>query len=95
MTDAERPSSTNKAPATGEPKRSRLRQILDEQPEARPRLAKAFAFLLGTTLVSLVLLSVLLIWHLARRARLIRERLSPPRAVELPEFPGDNIDRQS
>jgi hypothetical protein len=95
MTDAEKPTTTNKASGPGEPKRSRLRQILDERPEARPRLAKAVAALLGTTLVAVIALSVLLIWHLARRARLIRERLKPPRVVELPEFPGDPVDRQS
>jgi hypothetical protein len=94
MTDAQKPTSTNKASGPGEPKRSRLRQILDERPEARPRLGKAIAALLGTTLVTFVALSALLIWHLVRRARLIRERLNPPRVVELPEFPGDQVDRQ-
>jgi hypothetical protein len=95
MTDAEKPTTTNKASAPGEPKRSRLRQILDERPEARPRLAKAFAELLGTILVALVAISALLIWHLVRRARLIRERLNPPRVVELPDFPGHEVDPQS
>ncbi len=95
MTDAEEPTTTNKSPGPGEPKRSRLRQILDERPEARPRLARAFVFLLGTTLVALVAISVLLMWHLVRRARLIRERLHPPRAVELPEYPGHKVDGSS
>jgi hypothetical protein len=95
MTDADKPKTTDKAAAPGEPKRSRLRQILDEQPEARPRLAKAFVYLLGTTLVAVTALGILLIWHLVRRARLIRERLSPPRVVELPEFPADKVDRPS
>jgi hypothetical protein len=95
MSDAEKPTTTKVASGPGEPKRSRLRQILDERPEARPRLGKAVAALLGTTLVAFTALSVLLIWHLMRRARLIRERLNRPRVVELPEFPGDRLDRQS
>ena len=95
MTYDEKPTSTNEASVPGEPKRSRLRQILDERPEARPRLGRAVAALLGTTLVAFIALSVLLIWHLVRRARLIRERLNPPRVVELPEFPGHKVDRQS
>lgn len=95
MTDAEKPTTKNKVPAPGEPKRSRLRQILDEQPEARPRLAKAFGALLGTTLVAITAMSILLIWHLMRRARLIRERLNPPRMVKLPEFPDDEVDPRS
>jgi hypothetical protein len=95
MTDAEKPTTKNKGSAPGEPKRSRLRQILDERPEARPRLAKAFGALLGTTLVAITAMSILLIWHLVRRARLIREGLNPPRIVKLPEFPGDKVDRPS
>jgi hypothetical protein len=95
MIDAEKPTTTHKASAPGEPKRSRLRQILDEQPEARPRLAKAFVYLLGTTLVAVTAMSVLLIWHLMRRARLIRERLNPHRVVKLPELPGDKVDQPS
>jgi predicted outer membrane lipoprotein len=71
----------------GEPGRSRLRQILDERPEARPRLGNAFAWLLGTILASVAIVSALLIWHLSRRARLIREGLNPPRDVELHELP--------
>jgi hypothetical protein len=83
------------ATAIGEPKRSRLRQILDERPEARPRVGKAVVALLSTTLVAFVALSVLLIWHVVRRGRLIRERLSAPRLVELPELPDDKVDRSS
>jgi uncharacterized iron-regulated membrane protein len=95
MSDAEKPKSPDRAPVPGEPKRSRLRQILDEQPEARPRLGRAIAAALGTFLVSLTILSALLMWHLARRGRMIRERLKPPREVELPEFPRDEVDPQS
>ncbi len=95
MTDADKPTSTKNGSVSGEPRRSRLRQILDERPEARPRLGRAVAELLGTTLVAVAALSALLIWHLVRRARMIRERLSPPRAVELPDFTGDKVDRPS
>ena len=36
-----------------EPRRSRLRRILDEQPQARSRIGRAVAILLGTTLVAI------------------------------------------
>ena len=49
MTDADDPTSTDKPPARREPPRSRLRRILDERPEARPRLGRAVAVLLGTS----------------------------------------------
>jgi len=76
-----------------EPRRSRLRQILDEQPQARSRVGRAVAVLLGTSLVALAVIGALVIWHLIRRARLIRERLNPPRKVWLPEIPADEDDR--
>jgi hypothetical protein len=79
----------------GEPRRTRLRQILEERPEARPRLGRAVAVLLGTTLVAVAAFGALLIWHIIRRGRLIRERLSAPRVVRLPEFPAQEIDPQS
>jgi hypothetical protein len=66
-----------------EPRPSRLRQILDQQPQARRRLGRAVASLLGASLVAVAALGALLIWHLIRRGRLIRERLSPPRKVWL------------
>ena len=75
--------------------RSRLRQILDEKPEARPRLGKAIAALLGTGLVTLAALGGLLIWHIIRRGRLIRERLNPPRIVRPLEPPGHEVDPSS
>jgi hypothetical protein len=72
-----------------EPRRSRLRRILDEQPQARSRIGRAVAILLGTTLVAIAAIGALVIWHLIRRGRLIRERLNPPRRVGLPEIPAD------
>ncbi len=78
-----------------EPRRSRLRQILDEQPQARSRIGRAVAALLGTSLIALAAIGALLIWHLIRRGRLIRERLNPPRKVWLPDIPADENDRPS
>jgi hypothetical protein len=72
-----------------------LRQLLDEHPEIRSRLGRAVAALLGTGLVAFAAFGALLIWHIVRRGRLIRERLSPPRIVRLPEFPAQEIDRPS
>ncbi|MGO9470199.1 MAG: hypothetical protein ACLQIB_25155 [Isosphaeraceae bacterium] len=87
-------SSKEGAPGT-EPRRSRLRQILDEQPQARARVGRAVAVLLGTSLVALAAIGALVIWHLIRRGRLIRERLNPPRKVSLLEIPADDDDPPS
>jgi hypothetical protein len=87
--------STQKNPPPPEPHRSRLRQILDEHPQARSRIGRAVAILLGTTLVAVAAIGALAIWHLIRRGRLIRQRLNPPRRVWLPEIPADEDIRPS
>jgi hypothetical protein len=92
MTDAQNPPATDQSAPRGQPRRSRLRRILDERPEARSRLGRAIASLLGTGLVALAALGGLLIWHLVRRGRLIRERLNPPRVVELIDPPTREAD---
>lgn len=74
-------------------KPSRLRQLLDN-PEARPRVRKAVVSLLSVVVASIGVIGVLLIWHLVRRGRLIREGLAPPKDVRLPDIserakPGD------
>jgi hypothetical protein len=61
-----------------EPKPSRLRQLL-ENPQARPRVSRAVGSLLGVAVFSIGAIGALVIWHLSRRARLIRDRLPPPR----------------
>lgn len=85
-----------------EPRRSKLSQILKEHPRERPRIVRAVASLLGVGLVSLTTLGLLVIWHLHRRGKLIRERLNPPRIVHLPDLspepdsgpgPGSEADR--
>ena len=48
MTDGDHPTKSAGPRAPGEPRRSRLRQLLDERPEARPRIGRAVAALLGT-----------------------------------------------
>jgi hypothetical protein len=58
------------------PPKTRLGRILAERPEERPRLARAVGGLLAVTLATVAVLGVLLIWHLRRRAGLIRERLA-------------------
>jgi hypothetical protein len=96
MSDIDGPDSREEPPAPrGQPRRSRLRRILDERPESRPRLARAIGALAATTLVAIAAVGGLLIWHVMRRARLIRERLAPPRAVELPELPGRPPERSA
>ncbi len=73
--------------ADDEPRRDWLSRIIGQGPAARKRLGEAVAALLGTTLVALGAIGGLLIWHLVRRARIIRERLGPPRIVRMPELP--------
>jgi hypothetical protein len=95
MFDGDRDASSNQHAVKAESPRSRLRRLLDERPEARPRIGRAIAILLGTGLVAMAALGALLIWHMVRRGRLIRERLSAPRVVRLPEFPTPEIDQPS
>ena len=92
MSDPRTPAATDASTKSGQPPRSRLRRILDEQPDARSRLGKAVAALLGTGLVALATLGALLIWHMVRRGRMIRERLNPPRAVPTLEQPPHEVD---
>jgi hypothetical protein len=95
MADPQDQASTDPPTAGAKPKRSRLRQILDENPEARPRIGKAIAALLGTGLVTLAAMGALLIWHIKRRSRLMRERLNPPRIAPPLESPGQEVDPSS
>jgi hypothetical protein len=58
-------------------------------------LGRAVAVLLGTGLVAFAAFGVLFLWHVMRRARLIRERLNAPRIVRLPEIPDRETDQPS
>ncbi len=71
--------------AEPEPRPTQLRRLL-QRPGARSRVTRAVVSLLGAGVVAIGAIGVLLIWHIARRARLIRERLGPPRMVRLPEI---------
>jgi hypothetical protein len=62
-----------------EPKRSFLRHLL-ERPDARPRVRRAVASLLGVTVATIGVFGLFVIWHLVRRGRLIRDRLPAPKA---------------
>ena len=87
MIDADDPASSRQPDGAAEPPRSRLRRILEERPEARPRLGRAVAVLLGTGLIAFAALGALLIWHLVRRGRLIRERLTSAPACSFARAP--------
>ena len=99
MTDRDSQESSGAVGNGGrrEPNRSRLGQILAERPEARPRLSRAVGSLLATTLVAIAVLGLLLIWHLRRRAQLIRDRLGPPGRSRFPtsSAAGDDQPRPS
>jgi hypothetical protein len=96
MSDTTNPAATDLV-KSGDPttRRSQLSRILEERPEARSRLGHAVAALLGTFLVAVAVFGGLLIWHIRRRARLIRERLNAPRVVRLPDLPGHEVDPTS
>ncbi|WP_206107571.1 hypothetical protein [Paludisphaera rhizosphaerae] len=65
------------------PPESRLARILHEHPEARGRLKRAVGGLLWVVLASVVAIAVLGVWHLRRRADLIRARLGTVRGGAL------------
>lgn len=77
-----------------EPQPTPLRRILEEKPEERQRVGRAIVALGATTLVAIVAISGLLIWHLLRRGRLIRERLAPPNPTRLLDFSDDSPEQR-
>jgi hypothetical protein len=95
MFESRDPVATEAPTDGGQPRKTRLRRILDEQPEARSRLGKAVAALLGTGLVAIAAIGALLIWHIVRRGRLIRERLDHPRVVPPLELPSHEVDQST
>ena len=54
-----------------------------------PRVSRAVASLLAASVVAIAVLGALVIWHLVRRGRLIREGLNPPRPVRWPDVETD------
>jgi len=72
-----------------EPKRSQLRRLL-QQPAARGRVSRAVSSLLAASVVSIAVLGALLIWHLVRRGRMIRQSLAPRRPVRWPVLEPDS-----
>jgi hypothetical protein len=100
MTEGDRPApghaTAKPGSGAGEPRRNWLRRIIEQGPEARRRLGDAVAGLLGTALISLAVIVGLVVWHLIRRGRLLRDRLGPPRVARMSEFPdleGDPHDQ--
>ena len=71
-----------------EPAPGRLRRLL-ERPDARRKVVRAVVSLLGVGIATIGVIGALMIWHLVRRGRLIREGLNPPRVVHLPEARAD------
>jgi hypothetical protein len=72
-------------PPPAPPPAGRLVRLAKEDPEAHRRISRAVAGLLGASIVAIAAVGALLIWHLVRRGRMIRDGLAPPRAVRLPE----------
>ncbi|WP_165245095.1 hypothetical protein [Paludisphaera soli] len=65
--------------------KTRLGRILREHPEARSRLGRAVGGLLSALLATIAAIGVLLIWHLRRRADLVRSRLGTAPPSPLPD----------
>ena len=53
-------------------------------------ISRAVVSLLGVSVFAIGAIGALVVWHLVRRGRLIREGLSPPRAVRLPGTEDDD-----
>ncbi len=88
-------SSAARDPGAPTPRRTPLRRILDESPQSRRRLSRAIVALSSAALVALAAIGVLLAWHIRRRARLVRERLGPPRIVRWPDLSDRSPDSSS
>jgi hypothetical protein len=59
----------------------------------RARKVEAAVLWGSMTLSGIGIVSVLTLWHLSRRAQMLRDRLGPPRDVRLPEPAGpDPLD---
>ena len=63
------------------------------RPGARRRVKRLAATWMGLVLAAMSTLSALILWHLIRRGRLLRENLGPPREVRWEEI--DPTDRTS
>lgn len=63
------------------------REPVDE--DVRRRLGRASAELLAAVLAAVAGIGGLVIWHLARRGRVLREGLGPPRPVRWPVSEND------
>jgi hypothetical protein len=71
-----------------------VRELIRTNPVARVRLGRAYAWLLGWVLMTLVTFTSLIMWLLIRRSKRLRERLSNPKPVEWPNVsePRDAIE---
>lgn len=63
--------------------------MTNERSGKKARLGWAAVRLLSVTLAATAALSMLVIWHLVRRGRWIRERLGNPKPVRLDSAGGD------
>ena len=57
------------------------RPLPPPRPEIRRRVRRLAATWMGLVLGAVATLSALILWHLVRRGRLLRENLAPPREV--------------
>lgn len=81
-------------PHANPPSPSPLRTMIAKDPAIRRRIGRAYAEFLAVVLVAVASLTALVLWHLARRGRLIRRRLGQPRPISWPDpEPPGTIDR--
>jgi hypothetical protein len=80
-----RPSPPNPTPKPDAPPAPRPKRRRPANDADRRRVGRLVAIWGGVTLGGVTILAALLIWHLVRRGRLIRDRLGPPKLVQWPE----------
>ncbi|MEW4570187.1 hypothetical protein AB1L88_20160 [Tautonia sp. JC769] len=62
-----------------------LRNVIAEDPAARRRIGRAYAEFLAVVLVAIASITALVLWHLARRGRILRQNLGQPRRISWPD----------
>jgi hypothetical protein len=68
------------------------------KPQRLARKKEAVLLWAYLSLGGIVVLAIFILWHLARRGRLIRERLGAPRDIRLPQLPelnGESVAPES
>lgn len=71
-------------PTEATPRPRAPRPLVQRSPEERRQIVDALRLWVGITLVGIIGLASLVVWHVVRRGRILREGLGPPRVVDWP-----------